>query len=220
MVALHQKFMKHKTNCIPHLDQRWGFFAIKIPCYQMIARNLLFSYALARGVTCVPVFYPTLFPISTHAPARGDDLNKMFPIMIDKFQLTHPQGVRQGIIRGLRNYDVFQLTHPRGVRPIHGSRSVPLQDISTHAPARGATGHIVPELFASRYFNSRTREGCDCSADSFALLDAYFNSRTREGCDLYSSVQSRVIRIFQLTHPRGVRRQKHTKSLTGSCLFF
>ena len=161
MVALHQKFMKHKTNCIPHLDQRWGFFAIKIPCYQMIARNLLFSYALARGVTYVPVFYPTLFPISTHAPARVR--RWAFPACHVVFCHFNSR-TREGCDRFARTNEHDRL----------------------HFNSRTREGCDRLRGFCVRYngyFNSRTREGCDASCVAALAFWKNFNSRTREGCD-------------------------------------
>ena len=55
----------------------------------------------------------------------------------------------------------FQSTHPRGVRLNSKDFGVPQTRISIHAPARGATldNWLLPRV--TRYFNPRTREGCD-----------------------------------------------------------
>ena len=57
------------------------------------------------------------------------------------------------------------------------------QNVSIHAPVKGATFAKYIFLFAIIGFNSRTRKGCDL----IILLTIYwlirFNSRTRKGCD-------------------------------------
>ncbi len=100
--------------------------------------------------------------------------------------------------------------------------------ISIHAPAWGATGQPRCIRLRCRYFNPRTRVGCDCTrritlrgmpnfnprtrvgCDIRALImlspEAYFNPRTRVGCDQDLRSWSVAISLFQSTHPRGVRR--------------
>ena len=120
-------------------------------------------HAPARGATCVPTIYgPQQCQISIHAPARGatllnsnwflslayfnprtregcDNISGQWRKYENRFQSTHPRGVRLG---GLpQNFDkfLFQSTHPRGVRPQGKAESVEKTKISIHAPARGAT---------------------------------------------------------------------------------
>ncbi len=83
-------------------------------------------------------------------------------------------------------------------------------------------------LIVSKYFNPRTREGCDkslqmllwsrenfnprtregCDRETWHLLRQlqHFNPRTREGCDGQSVKIDTLTYIFQSTHPRRVRR--------------
>ena len=56
---------------------------------------------------------------------------------------------------------LFQSTHPRGVRLIGDFRDMPFDDISIHAPARGATCTRRCLRGSTNHFNPRTREGCD-----------------------------------------------------------
>ena len=77
----------------------------------------------------------------------------------------------------------FQSTHPRGVRRLYRFTGQAGEEISIHAPARGATmicAVIITPLF---YFNPRTREGCDFYNFKHKGMITYFNPRTREGCD-------------------------------------
>ena len=55
-------------------------------------------------------------------------------------------------------------------------------------------------------FNSRTREGCDRGVLLASVVDAGFNSRTREGCDTHATDTPKTSRMFQFTHPGGVRQ--------------
>ena len=58
-----------------------------------------------------------------------------------------------------------------------------LDVISIHAPVKGATRCPKILLPGSRYFNPRTREGCDFTPPKTLEVAADFNPRTREGCD-------------------------------------
>ena len=81
------------------------------------------------------------------------------------------------------------------------------KDISIHAPTRGATSRLQNTSLTMRDFNPRTHEGCDVSLWLLCGEEiSYFNPRTHEGCDQYFLSRSAYFRIFQSTHPRGVRR--------------
>ena len=55
----------------------------------------------------------------------------------------------------------FQFTHPGGVRLPLTEADVVLDDVSIHAPGRGATPSSAHQRLLRYGFNSRTREGCD-----------------------------------------------------------
>ena len=57
----------------------------------------------------------------------------------DKFQFTHPRGVRHLRNNVISGEAMFQFTHPRGVRRSAVLRDRSLRRVSIHAPARGAT---------------------------------------------------------------------------------
>ena len=123
--------------------------------------------------------------ISIHAPARGATTYELDSRPYQSvFQSTHPRGVRPGYyIYQLKNYQ-FQSTHPRGVR----------QPMSW-----------ILDLI-NLYFNPRTREGCDYLKIRLVLNHLInFNPRTREGCDLDKEKHKKAGKVFQSTHPRGVR---------------
>ena len=101
----------------------------------------------------------------------------------DKFQSTHPRGVRRGQRKVYDDNYMFQSTHPRGVRPKNEQdrrpegqfqsthpRGVRLEFfcliiddavVSIHAPAWGATPHLDRQQRHALGFNPRTRVGCD-----------------------------------------------------------
>ena len=84
----------------------------------------------------------------------------------------------------LRSLAEFQPTRPRGARQVLGILDRLDAQVSTHAPARGAT-----------------KTGCACSACSLC-----FNPRAREGRDIASCMCSTFTSLFQPTRPRGARR--------------
>jgi len=109
------------------------------------------------------IYHPVLQSVSIHAPARGATGETPNQTQTYKlFQSTHPRGVRRGIVllvvsdagfqsthpRGVRRQLMarcwrlhlqFQSTHPRGVRLQLKDYLSHLEDVSIHAPARGAT---------------------------------------------------------------------------------
>ncbi|CAD7844357.1 hypothetical protein S1OALGB6SA_16 [Olavius algarvensis spirochete endosymbiont] len=103
-----------------------------------------------------------------------------------------------------------------------------INNVSIHAPARGATGGrrisdwIVQ--FQSTHprgvrrgarnwiwrvarFNPRTREGCDCDRRPRQYYQAQFQSTHPRGVRQVSAIRSVIPCRFQSTHPRGVRRR-------------
>ena len=127
--------------------------------------------------------------ISIHAPTRGatgnsyrrctmiahfnprthegcDVQNFEFGFKPGGFQSTHPRGVRPSRFLNNGTLLIFQSTHPRGVRRIevHGKQID--EQISIHAPTRGATGKHGEVTYKIHYFNPRTHEGCDNSTRS------------------------------------------------------
>ena len=77
----------------------------------------------------------------------------------------------------------FQSTHPSGVRRLRQFQHKRLHVISIHAPQWGATSCPT----------RGRRAACD------------FNPRTPVGCDWRKTGRTRYSRIFQSTHPSGVR---------------
>ena len=81
-----------------------------------------------------------------------------------------------------------------------------LQPVSIHAPARGATvGFSWNDTKISVSIHAPAR-GATKSKLLFRLHNHSFNPRTREGCDVAQPTSRENRRMFQSTHPRGVRR--------------
>ena len=78
---------------------------------------------------------------------------------------------------------IFQSTHPRRVRRIQQK-----------------------EMLSQKYFNPRTREGCDVVFSFQTCRELDFNPRTREGCDRDGASEKDIRQEFQSTHPRRVRQ--------------
>ena len=75
-------------------------------------------HAPARGATA-NAFEPQINAVvSIHAPARGATFFRQIQRTEERFQSTHPRGVR--LKRSIEEYkrDMFQSTHPRGVRQL------------------------------------------------------------------------------------------------------
>ena len=179
--------------------------------------------------------------VSIHAPAWGATAYQYVAGYVTKFQSTHPRGVRllpqigaDAIIRfqsthprGVRRRALpcwpastrFQSTHPRGVRHASLERVPHEALVSIHAPAWGATGAWIKGHARMSGFNPRTRVGCDGTpAGLCPPVRSGFNPRTRVGCDVKNLLKFSQKALFQSTHPRGVRLQRHhhpTKGNTG-----
>ena len=77
--------------------------------------------------------------ISIHAPAKGATAPKFIPFTLEQFQSTPPRRERLGIILHLLKITIFQSTPPRRERLNLIEESRQRQQISIHAPAKGAT---------------------------------------------------------------------------------
>ena len=122
------------------------------------------------------------------------------------FQPTHPHGVRPLRYKTDQIQLAFQPTHPRGVRLVTPDVTASAYNVSTHAPARGATAwqvyrqcwssfqpthpHGVRLCLAQGYhdwcgFNPRTRTGCDGCIDIAVETQAVSTHAPARGATLY-----------------------------------
>ena len=140
-------------------------------------------HAPAWGATVEVVAMGTVADVSIHAPAWGathDGSHK--GRTTQKFQSTHPRGVRPVENRQLPRQKWFQSTHPRGVRRVADQDKVfGYQFQSTHP--RGVRRSLCPASVWSRKFQSTHPRGVR-----------------------HPFVRDKSGRLmFQSTHPRGVR---------------
>ena len=94
------------------------------------------------------------------------------------FQSTHPHGVRPEIsIRALLSSLIFQSTHPHGVRP-HIAQPTSLLPSFQSTHPHGVRPNVYRQQHRHRYFNPRTRMGCDFSTRHPIHIYTNFNPRT------------------------------------------
>ena len=77
------------------------------------------------------------------------------------------------------------------------------QDVSIHAPARGATPWTAPLASMQTSFNSRAREGRDSRASFSLKTRCCFNSRAREGRDTVFDVDHSLVIVSIHAPARG-----------------
>ena len=128
---------------------------------------------------------------------------------------------------------MFQFTRPRGARRNAAQSATTAEQVSIHAPARGATKLRQTRPQSRCCFNSRAREGRDKIAVICHRFNCSFNSRAREGRDKYEWQPPEGISVvsihapargatllimstistlkFQFTRPRGARPLHHEK---------
>ena len=83
--------------------------------------------------------------------------------VLQKFQSTHPRGVRLAYEIPQAGLKVFQSTHPRGVRlSRYITKYITKSFQSTHPRGVRLLDAFADDLI-DRYFNPRTRVGCDFS---------------------------------------------------------
>ena len=124
----------------------WG---ATIPTLTTVESYPVSIHAPAWGATKHAVHDTSCSNVSIHAPAWGATIINCNRIFGDRFQSTHPHGVRLLASNVIWHFALFQSTHPHGVRPCIASNTCRLRIVSIHAPAWGATPSIV------RYVPSR-----------------------------------------------------------------
>ena len=80
--------------------------------------------------------------------------------------------------------------------------------VSIHAPARGATYSFSGRQRARHGFNSRTREGCDHVMFTPIVATKVFQFTHPRGVRHIEDALEKCFDLFQFTHPRGVRLQQ------------
>ena len=101
---------------------------------------------------------------------------------------------------------MFQFTHPGGVRLRAHQAADWLEFVSIHAPGRGATHTCVLQGVDDDVSIHAPGRGATLRKHGLRCSGYCFNSRTREGCDCSSFSGLNPALMFQFTHPGGVRQ--------------
>ena len=162
-------------------------------------------HAPARGATRVPfAFIADPWCFNPRAREGRDDEVRDLVQITAEFQSTRPRGARQAARPKSAAQAAFQSTRPRGARPStrsvscaapafqstrprgarHGCKEVYSydDDVSIHAPARGATPHDLT-LDAVGVFQSTRPRGARHDTRRGGWPGRCFNPRAREGRD-------------------------------------
>ena len=98
----------------------------------------------------------------------------------------------------------FQSTHPCRVRPSLSSGKHVSKYFNPRTRA-GCDAHWLCATTKPKNFNPRTRAGCDAVFSVGLRENSNFNPRTRAGCDGLTASAKNVAILFQSTHPCRVR---------------
>ena len=120
--------------------------------------------------------------VSIHAPTWGATKLRRTMQTNNRFQSTHPHGVRR--LRGGKPifYEQFQSTHPHGVRHTLTLAMLTILKVSIHAPTWGATA-VQSDKVGADWFQSTHPHGVRRLRPSFCVHSKCFNPRTHMGCD-------------------------------------
>ena len=140
-------------------------------------------HAPARGATGLPSWAKGKgHAVSIHAPARGATAGPGPMEQINGFQSTPLREGRRRQCPCHSPLKMFQSTPLREGRRLDGLPVVAFQDVSIHAPARGATPRERASFPPKACFNPRPCARGDASMASLSLLSRMFQSTPlREG---------------------------------------
>ena len=161
-------------------------------------------HAPTRGATELQKLDDAEKDVSIHAPTRGATGSKSRYTPRDKFQSTHPRGVRHESKNAPRFIFGFNPRTHEGCDVVSVMSHVIMIGFNprTH---EGCDLLVVVTMLFPTSFNPRTHEGCDIPASLVTSSVPSFNPRTHEGCDWVFCFDTYHIPTFQSTHPRGVR---------------
>ena len=144
--------------------------------------------------------------VSIHAPGRGATISIGRRILR---RGGFNSRTREGCDTFYPSYksfgNKFQFTHPGGVR-LDDSRGSALRAYSFNSRTREGCDRKVVEFAKTNLQFQFTHPGGvrrDLRREDTGEIG--FNSRTREGCDFSSIASKGLIFLFQFTHPGGVR---------------
>ena len=187
-----------------------------------------------RDLTAVSAYDVSV--VSIHAPMRGATGNARPGREASLFQSTRPCGARHTLGGKYKSVDMFQSTRPCGARlkydqyraericfnpRAHAGRDhTPLnythnyEQVSIHAPMRGATRCVCCSAHRDGCFNPRAHAGRDPSgkAGYIELYKVSIHAPMRGATLLVFSL--RLLLLFQSTRPCGARHVVLTAGIT------
>ena len=123
-------------------------------------QTLCFNPRTPVGCDLVKKRFYKIIIVSIHAPPWGATRLLGDSRKSDKFQSTHPRGVRLPVCSMRSSACRFQSTHPRGVRhTVVSTADTSSQFQSTHP--RGVRRYAFTSTVTPGSFNPRTPVGCD-----------------------------------------------------------
>ena len=165
--------------------------------------------------------------VSIHAPAWGATQVCYYHHRNNRFQSTHPHGVRLGSLPLSSAKQGFQSTHPHGVRHIltlrkaqalqfqsthpHGVRHnslspfTPFFAVSIHAPAWGATFTFTPVVAMAAVSIHAPAWGATTDKIVAGQAAAVSIHAPAWGATSVTALRQYPVARFQSTHPHGVR---------------
>ena len=119
-------------------------------------------HAPARGATRLRRTSNASYFVSIHAPARGATVGEYAGRGRERsFNPRAREGRDACISISSAMRSAFQSTRPRGARPFDEADALTAEEVSIHAPARGATKQSALAIILRCSFNPRAREGRD-----------------------------------------------------------
>ena len=148
--------------------------------------------------------------VSIHAPTRGATHITFATSTGQKFQSTHPRGVR---LNSQCDKTLILGFNPRTHEGCDLRRATALQryKVSIHAPTRGATKAVRALRANFIEFQSTHPRGVRLSLGLKSIIAYGFQSTHPRGVRPDGSYYATDLAKFQSTHPRGVRRLRLRK---------
>ena len=169
----------------------------------------VFQSTHPRGVRLKPLLKTiTAYAVSIHAPTRGATSPFIRLGYLDsRFNPRTHAGCDTERKDPVSPACLFQSTHPRGVRQYTCRIACRLPDVSIHAPTRGATREGISPATGKRKvsIHAPTRGATHAKDHCWSQLQVSIHAPTR-GATISTSLSPEAYRLFQSTHPRGVRR--------------
>ena len=186
--STHPRGVRLASGCCPILRRGVSIHApargATEQLYQLEQKEKVSIHAPARGATSLQITEKE--DIRCFNPRTREGCDPVFLLIKFKVVSFNPR-TREGCDRSCP----FRLHRPQNVSihaPARGAtegaqKIVVYGPVSIHAPARGATRGLWSLPLPLERFNPRTREGCDGMCLGKHLQGKRFNPRTREGCD-------------------------------------